>query len=66
MRLTLLAATLVTLTMTACGKPNQALPEQEKGNFAKITGQQGSSGSAPAAPGGSTAPESTGGDAAKK
>jgi hypothetical protein len=23
--------------MTACGKPNQALPEQEKDNFAKIT-----------------------------
>jgi hypothetical protein len=25
--------------MTACGKPNQALPEQEKDNFAKITSQ---------------------------
>ncbi|SCY34571.1 YtxH domain-containing protein [Nitrosospira sp. Nsp13] len=39
MRLTLLAATLVALTMTACGKPNQALPEQEKKNFEKITSQ---------------------------
>jgi hypothetical protein len=39
MRLTLLAAALVALTMTACGKPNQALPEQEKNNFAKITSQ---------------------------
>ncbi|SEL48382.1 hypothetical protein [Nitrosovibrio tenuis] len=69
MRLTLLSATLVALTMTACGKPNQALPEQEKDNFAKITKQQGAAGSAPAAPaapGGSTAPESASGDAAKK
>jgi hypothetical protein len=39
MRFTLLAAALVALTMTACGKPNQALPEQEKDNFAKITSQ---------------------------
>lgn len=37
MRLTLVAATLAALMMTACGKPNQALPEQEKDNFAKIT-----------------------------
>ena len=43
MRLTLVAATLAALMMTACGKPNQALPEQEKENFAKIT-------SKPAAP----------------
>lgn len=57
MRLTLLAAALVALTMTACGKPNQALPEQEKANFAKITSQ-------PAKPADSSAPaegsESTG------
>lgn len=39
MRLTLLVAALTALTLTACGKPNQALPEQEKGNFAKITSQ---------------------------
>ena len=46
MRLTLVAATLATLMMTACGKPNQALPEQEKANFSKIISQQG----APSAP----------------
>ncbi len=39
MRFTLLAATLAALAMTACGKPNQALPEQEKKNFEKITSQ---------------------------
>lgn len=39
MRLTLLAALLAAFTMTACGKPNQALPEQEKKNFEKITGK---------------------------
>jgi hypothetical protein len=46
MRLTLVAATLAVLMMTACGKPNQALPEQEKENFSKITSQP----AAPAAP----------------
>lgn len=51
MRLTLLAAVFVALTMTACGKPNQALPEQEKDNFAKIISQ-------PAKPADSTAPAS--------
>jgi hypothetical protein len=51
MRLTFLAAALVALTMTACGKPNQALPEQEKDNFAKITSQ-------PAKPADSSAPAS--------
>jgi len=40
-RLSLLAATVV-LTMTACGKPNQALPEQEKENHAKIMSQESS------------------------
>jgi hypothetical protein len=46
MRLTLVAATLAALMMTACGKPNQALPEQEKDNFAKITSKPAT----PAAP----------------
>ena len=55
MRLTLLAVTLAVLAMTACGKPNQALPEQEKDNFAKITSQS----AAPAEPD-SAAGESTG------
>jgi hypothetical protein len=54
MRLTLLAATLAVLAMTACGKPNQALPEQEKDNFAKVISQS----AAPATPD-SAADEST-------
>lgn len=49
MRLSLLATIMAVLTMTACGKPNQALPEQEKENFAKITSQQPSA-DQPAAP----------------
>lgn len=51
MRLTFIAAILAALAMAACGKPNQALPEQEKDNFAKITSQ-------PAPPAESSAPES--------
>ncbi|MEO5655232.1 MAG: hypothetical protein ABIR00_04530 [Nitrosospira sp.] len=54
MRLTFLAVTLAVLAMTACGKPNQALPEQEKDNFAKVISQS----AAPAAPD-SAADEST-------
>lgn len=48
MRLTLLAAILAALTMTACGRPNQALPEQEKANFEKITGKSAATEPAPA------------------
>ncbi|SHL33028.1 hypothetical protein SAMN05216428_10253 [Nitrosospira sp. Nsp11] len=55
MRLTFLAVTFAALAMTACGKPNQALPEQEKDNFAKIISQS----AAPAEPD-SAAGESTG------
>ncbi|SEO36563.1 hypothetical protein [Nitrosovibrio sp. Nv6] len=55
MKRTLLAAILAAITMTACGKPNQALPEQEKGNFAKITSPSGAS-DKPAAPSGETDP----------
>ena len=47
-RLSLLAATVV-LTMTACGKPNQALPEQEKENHAKIMSQESSTPDQPVA-----------------
>ena len=47
-RISLLAATVV-LTMTACGKPNQALPEQEKENYSKIMSQQSSTPDQPAA-----------------
>ncbi|MBA4142064.1 MAG: hypothetical protein H0X43_03455 [Nitrosospira sp.] len=39
MRLTLLAATLAAMMLTACGRPNQALPEQERENFERITSQ---------------------------
>jgi hypothetical protein len=67
MRLTLLAAALVALTMTACGKPNQALPEQEKDNFAKITSQPKSADSStPASGGAASASDSAPADAAPK
>lgn len=54
MKRTLFAAILAAITMTACGKPNQALPEQEKDNFAKITSPSGAS-TEPDAPSGDTA-----------
>ncbi len=58
MRCTLLAVTLAVLTMAACSKPNQALPEQEKKNYEKIT-------SRPAAPAAAepSAPSSASSDA---
>lgn len=37
MRLSLLAVTLVALTLAACGKPDQALPEVEKANFERLS-----------------------------
>ena len=66
MRFTLLAAALVASTMTACGKPNQALPEQEKDNFAKITSQPAkpAESSAPTADGSSGGAASPSGDSA--
>lgn len=36
MKLALIPAVLVALTLTACGKPNQALPEQEKDKYKDI------------------------------
>jgi|tagenome__1003787_1003787.scaffolds.fasta_scaffold20945165_1 hypothetical protein len=57
MRFTLVAAALTVLTLTACGKPNQALPEQEKANFSKITGQTSPASGAPATSPAPAAPE---------
>jgi hypothetical protein len=54
--------------MAACGKPNQALPEQEKANFAKITSQSAkpADSSAPASEGSESAGDSAPADAAPK
>jgi hypothetical protein len=66
MRLTLVAAALTALTLTACGKPSQALPEQEKENFSKITGQASPTSGAPSsAPAPSAAPEAPAGGESK-
>lgn len=37
MRLNLLALALVVSVLAACDRPKQALPEQEKKNFEKLT-----------------------------